>query len=37
MKEKYWTDGVAEYAKRLGAYARVGINNLNVTAKKYVI
>lgn len=28
LKEKYWTDGVAVYAKRLGAYARVDIREL---------
>lgn len=28
LKEKYWTDGVAEYAKRLGAYARLDIREL---------
>lgn len=28
LKEKYWTEGVAEYAKRLGAYARVEIREL---------
>ncbi len=28
LKEKYWTDGAAEYAKRLGAYARVEIREL---------
>ena len=28
LKEKYWSDGVAEYAKRLGAYARLDIREL---------
>lgn len=28
LKEKYWTDGIAEYAKRLGAYARLDIREL---------
>lgn len=28
LKEKYWADGVAEYAKRLGAYARLEIREL---------
>lgn len=28
LKEKYWVDGVAEYAKRLGAYARLDIREL---------
>ncbi|MBW5448732.1 23S rRNA (pseudouridine(1915)-N(3))-methyltransferase RlmH [Cohnella sp. CFH 77786] len=28
LKEKYWTEGVAEYAKRLGAYARLDIREL---------
>ncbi|UVI30292.1 23S rRNA (pseudouridine(1915)-N(3))-methyltransferase RlmH [Paenibacillus spongiae] len=28
LKEKYWSDGVAEYAKRLGAYARLEIREL---------
>jgi 23S rRNA (pseudouridine1915-N3)-methyltransferase len=28
LKEKYWTDAVAEYAKRLGAYAKLDIREL---------
>jgi 23S rRNA (pseudouridine1915-N3)-methyltransferase len=28
LKEKYWSDGVSEYAKRLGAYARLDIREL---------
>ncbi|WP_123042588.1 23S rRNA (pseudouridine(1915)-N(3))-methyltransferase RlmH [Cohnella candidum] len=28
LKEKYWTDGIAEYAKRLGPYARLDIREL---------
>ncbi|MFD0674439.1 23S rRNA (pseudouridine(1915)-N(3))-methyltransferase RlmH [Cohnella sp. GCM10027633] len=28
LKEKYWADGVAEYAKRIGAYARLDIREL---------
>ncbi|MFD2330773.1 23S rRNA (pseudouridine(1915)-N(3))-methyltransferase RlmH [Cohnella sp. GCM10020058] len=28
LKEKYWLDGVAEYSKRLGAYARLDIREL---------
>jgi 23S rRNA (pseudouridine1915-N3)-methyltransferase len=28
LKEKYWNDAVAEYAKRLGAYARLDIREL---------
>lgn len=28
LKEKYWTDAAAEYAKRLGAYARLDIREL---------
>jgi 23S rRNA (pseudouridine1915-N3)-methyltransferase len=28
LKEKYWSDGVAEYAKRLGTYARLDIREL---------
>lgn len=28
LKEKYWSDGVAEYSKRLGAYARLDIREL---------
>lgn len=28
LKERYWTDAVAEYAKRLGPYARLDIREL---------
>jgi 23S rRNA (pseudouridine1915-N3)-methyltransferase len=28
LKEKYWTDGIAEYSKRLGAYVRLDIREL---------
>ncbi|PLT48035.1 LSU m3Psi1915 methyltransferase RlmH [Paenibacillus pasadenensis] len=28
LKEKYWTGGVEEYAKRLGAYAKLDIREL---------
>ncbi|MCQ6563456.1 23S rRNA (pseudouridine(1915)-N(3))-methyltransferase RlmH [Paenibacillus mendelii] len=28
LKEKYWSDGVAEYVKRLSAYARLDIREL---------
>ncbi|THF74129.1 23S rRNA (pseudouridine(1915)-N(3))-methyltransferase RlmH [Cohnella fermenti] len=28
LKEKYWTDGVAEYGKRLSAYAKLDIREL---------
>jgi 23S rRNA (pseudouridine1915-N3)-methyltransferase len=28
LKEKYWTDGIAEYSKRLGPYARLDIREL---------
>jgi len=28
LKERYWSDGVAEYSKRLGAYARLDIREL---------
>lgn len=28
LKEKYWTDGIAEYAKRLTAYAKLTITEI---------
>lgn len=28
LKEKYWTDGIAEYIKRLGPYAKVTITEV---------
>ncbi|OAO89074.1 hypothetical protein AXX17_ATUG04790 [Arabidopsis thaliana] len=28
LKERYWSDGVAEYSKRMGAYARLDIREL---------
>ena len=29
LKEKYWTDAVNEYVKRLGRYAKIKIIELN--------